>query len=555
MTLSPPWSLRLLFARGRPYGIPFALKALVVSVLVGGFLYGDYRIFRRLFEAAHRIEELTPFFLLGLIENFLGLIFLIGLFVLFFSSMTSAIGALFTDLDLETLHAAPVQRVGLAASRLGRIWVQSSYLVILFLVPIVIALQVELAENWLFFASATLGLMLLLSVSVNLAATAVLLLVRFFPVRRVHQIAMTLAILVLTTVVVGIRMARPERLFAEIATDDVMAILQAIRLPAAELYPSSWLATAIVRYPDDGLFTRELGLIAALAFGSVALFLLLASRLYFTAFVRSRESSAPVAIGARPLTRLLDTLLSRAEPQTRALAGKEVRVATRDAAQWSQVFMMAALLFLYLYNIEMMPLEGDFRAAILAWLNLGMSGFVVAAVCLRFAYPSISAEGRQFWMLHSAPISFRRILWTKVAVYLAPLLALSLLLTAAANLLLDAPGAIWAWTLAGSFFITSALVAMGVGMGAFSPDWRRENPMEVALSLGGLAYMAVSMLYVGVMMFLLARPVQRFLLRIVFGVDESDPLQAVPIAVAVTASAVLVLAPIEIAVFRFRNRA
>ncbi|MGH9456640.1 MAG: putative ABC transporter permease subunit [Thermoanaerobaculia bacterium] len=541
--------MRLFLARARPYGPALAVKALVVATLLVAFLYGDYRIFRRLFAAARRIETLTPMFALGLIENFLGLVFLVASMVLFFSAMTSAISSLFLDFDLETWHAAPVSRLRIATARLGKALVQSAYLVFFFLMPVIVALQLELGKSAAFSVAGGAGVVLMLVPPVCLACTIVLLLVRFFPVRRVHQIAVTLAIVVVTGAVVGIRMVRPERLFAEIATDDVVAVLQAIRLPSAELFPAAWLANALLQ-GNAAAAWRMAGLAAA----SLLVYLAVARWTYFTAFVRAKETSAPTAIGAGPFTRLLDRLLARADPPTRALFGKEARIVTRDAAQWSQLFMMAALLFIYLYNIQMMPLEGDFRAAILAYVNLGMSGFVVAAICLRFAYPSIAAEGKQFWILETAPVSIRRILWTKAAVYALPLLVLSLLLTVLANLLLDASGTIWGWTLAGAFCSTAGLVGLGVGMGAMSADFKRENPIEVAVSLGGLAYMAISLLYVGSMMFLLARPVQRLLLRIVFGVDPEHPLWVTPLLAGVFVSALLAIVPIEIAARRFPAR-
>ena len=538
------WSLRLLLARGRPYGWALAGKALIVGTLLAAFLYGDYRIFRRLFAAARQIEALTPFFALGLIENFLSLIFLIATFVLFFSAMTAAIGALFMDLDLEIWHSAPVGRLRVAMARWAKTLFQSSYLVFFFVIPILVALQLELGKTIWFTLAGSAGLLALLIAPVSAATILILLLVRYFPVRRVHQIAMTLAIIVFTALIVALRMARPERLFQEFATDDVVAILQAIRLPAAGAFPGGWLAAAIMGYP--AFYWR----LAALAAGSILLFAWLASRLYFRAFVRAKETSAPAALGAGPLTRALDRLLAGAAPQTRAMLGKEARVVSRDAAQWSQLFMMVALLFLYLYNIQMIPLEGDFRAGLLAYLNLGMAGFVISAICLRFAYPSLSAEGKQFWILESAPISFRRILWTKVGVYLFPLLGVGLLLTVLANLLLDASAPIWGWTLAGSLLSTCGLTAMGVGMGAIAPNFRSENPMEVAVSLGGLAYMAASMLYVGTMMVLLARPFHRFLMRVVIGREATELAWLAPLAGALALSLLVGVVPIELAVGR-----
>src|SRR4029079_987282 len=126
---------------------------------------------------------------------------------------------------------------------------------------------------------------------------------------------------------------------------------------------------------------------------------------------------------------------------------KEVRTLARDVAQWSQLFLMAALLFIYLYNIRMLPLGGDTRAGIVAYANLGMAGFVISAICLRFAYPSVSAEGKAFWLVQSAPISYRQFLLVKVLVYSAPLTLLSLILPVFANIILDAGAAVWAFTI------------------------------------------------------------------------------------------------------------
>src|SRR5512146_879197 len=139
--------------------------------------------------------------------------------------------------------------------------------------------------------------------------------------------------------------------------------------------------------------------------------------MYFAAFVRARESMAPVAIGSKPVTRWIDALFARTAPPMRAMMAKEIRTLTRDVAQWSQLFMMAALLFIYLYNIRMLPLGGDARATIVAYAHLGMAGFVVAAICLRFAYPSVSSEGKAFWMVQVAPLSYRELLRVKLLVY------------------------------------------------------------------------------------------------------------------------------------------
>jgi ABC-2 type transport system permease protein len=235
--------------------------------------------------------------------------------------------------------------------------------------------------------------------------------------------------------------------------------------------------------------------------------------------------------------------------------GKEVRVVVRDVSQWSQVFLMGALLFIYLYNIRMLPLAGDTRATVVAYANLMMAGFVVSAVGLRFAYPSVSAEGKAFWLLQTAPISYRRFLLSKLLVYGTPLTLLSLSLTIVANAMLSASALIWGVTLAASVIIAITLVALGIGMGALAPNFDAENPLQVGLSLGGFAYMAISLGYVGIVMFLMARPIVRYLFWRVMGIqDQSGWLSIfVPLVTGLTLSAALIVFPLVLAERRLRG--
>ncbi|PYQ28703.1 MAG: hypothetical protein DMF57_17335 [Acidobacteria bacterium] len=208
---------------------------------------------------------------------------------------------------------------------------------------------------------------------------------------------------------------------------------------------------------------------------------------------------------------------------------------------------LAALMFIYLYNIRMLPLGGDARATIVSYANLGMAGFIIAAICLRFAYPSISSEGKAFWMLQSAPISYRRLLASKVLVYTIPLTALALILTAFANVLLNATAAVWVFTLIGGSLLAVTLVSLGVGMGALAPNFNAENPLQVGLSLGGFGYMAAALAYVAAVMMLMARPIVQYMFWRVFGVETEFVVAAVPVLFAVVLSLALIVLPLLIA--------
>ena len=542
------WSLRLTLARLRPWNAATITRTLIVAAAVAAFLGGDYALFRRLFRAVAGVESESPLFALGLLRNLLSLVFLTASVVLFSSSLTAAIGSFFADLDLDTYHAAPRSRLRIAIARWGKTLAQSAAIIFLFLVPLFVAFSQQYPTSVARQGAVIVNLAVLLTIPVSLASIVILLLVRWFPVNRVHQIVAALAVLVLTVVVIAFRMSRPERFFSDISTDDVSRVLQSIELPAMSIYPSSALAELMTRADAPLLMPRIL--VTALALFVV--FMLVAKRWYFAAFVRARESMAPAAIAAAPATRLLDRMLARTDPPLRALAGKEIRTITRDVAQWSQVFLMAALLFLYLYNIRLLPLGGDARATLVAYANVGMAGFVIAAICLRFAYPSVSAEGKAFWLIRTSPISYRQFLLVKVFVYAAPLTLLALLLTSIANLMLGANSIVWFTTMVGSSILAVTLVSLGVGLGALAPDFNAENPLQVGLSLGGFAYMAIAMAYVGIVMVLMARPVTNyFLTRVLRVTDGSDAIAlTLPIVTALTLSILLAVIPMRLATHR-----
>lgn len=528
------WPLRIAASRLRPFNATTVVRTAIVVVVVALFLVGDYVLFARLFRAIAGVESETPIFALGLLRNLLGLVFLVASVTLFSSSMAAAIASFFTDLDLDIYHAGPRTKLRIALARWLKTLMQSATVVFVFLVPLVVAFGRQYDKPLAFYAVVIANLVLLLTIPVTLASVVILLLVRWFPVRRVYQIVASIAALVLTLVVVAFRMSRPERFFAEISTVDVAEVLRAIELPSMSVYPSTALAELMTKSGMPWLAPR-IGLTALLAFAG---FVLLARPWYFRAFVRARESMAPTAIGASSATRVLDRIFARADPPLRAMIGKEVRTIGRDVAQWSQLFLMGALLFIYLYNIRMLPLGGDARATLVAYANLGMSGFVIAAICLRFAYPSVSAEGKAFWIIQSAPISYRDFLIVKVAVYAAPLTLLSILLTAVANFILDANAVVWTFTLAGALLLAVTLVSLGVGLGALAPNFNAENPLQVGLSLGGFGYMAVSMAYVAAVMVLMARPMMRYVLRVA-GVEHGALSATIPIVIALTLSVLL----------------
>jgi ABC-2 type transport system permease protein len=243
-------------------------------------------------------------------------------------------------------------------------------------------------------------------------------------------------------------------------------------------------------------------------------------RWHFSGYSRSQE--APKARFTH--FRALDTMVGALpwSPVRRHLLIKDLKIFLRDVTQWSQLLLLLALVLLYLYNFSVIDLQripsmSGFLKNVYAFLNLGMSGLVMATVVVRFVFPAVSAEGSAFWIIRTSPISLRDFLWSKFWTGLVPVLLLTELLTVTANEFLGVDPLFKAMAAAAIVLMSFALVARAIALGARYPRFGGD-PSQVAGSYGGVAFMMQAILFVIVIIILLGWPSSRYLMRQIRGV-------------------------------------
>jgi ABC-2 type transport system permease protein len=165
---------------------------------------------------------------------------------------------------------------------------------------------------------------------------------------------------------------------------------------------------------------------------------------------------------------------------------------------------------LYLYNfrvldLERLPFVAGFVKNLYAFVNLGMAGFVMATVAVRFVFPAVSAEGASFWIIRTSPISMRDFLWSKFWTSLVPVLVFTEVLTVAANELLGTDPFLKIVAAGGIFFMTFALVGLATGLGARYPRFGADAT-QAAGSYGGVMFMILAVLLIIVTIALLGWP-------------------------------------------------
>ncbi|MFB0521460.1 MAG: hypothetical protein ACETWD_08545, partial [Desulfatiglandales bacterium] len=147
----------------------------------------------------------------------------------------------------------------------------------------------------------------------------------------------------------------------------------------------------------------------------------------------------------------------------------------------------------------------------LSFLNIGLAGFVISALSVRFIFPAVSSEGQAFWIILSSPLSPRRFLWSKYLAYLLPMVILAEMLIVYTNHLLKVTPFMMALSSVTIFFLVFGIVALGVGLGAVYPNFRHENIAQVATGFGGLIYMIISAVFIALVIILEAGPVYTIL--------------------------------------------
>jgi ABC-2 type transport system permease protein len=326
---------------------------------------------------------------------------------------------------------------------------------------------------------------------------------------------MLLVILLVVALYLLFRFLRPERLVDPDAFFSAVQYLGALKAPDSPFLPTHWV-TEVLWHHLSGVPFRGYGF-QLLLLWSTALALLViniwtAEAIYYSGFSRAQEAKRRRRGGSAFLNLLKKGFTAPLGRELAAVVDKDIRTFFRDNSQWSQLILLGALVVVYLFNFSVLPLERspirlEFLQNEIAFLNLGLAGFVLSAISVRFIFPAVSAEGKSFWIIQSSPMSIQRFLWGKFAVYLLPMLVLGEILIVFTNHLLEVTPFMMGLLAVTMFFSAVAIVAMGVGFGALYPKFGYENIAQVSTGFGGVLYMMVSSLFMALVILLEAGPV------------------------------------------------
>lgn len=420
----------LAFRRGQ-----FARSAL----LPGFFLFVGCFMFWFLYKA---FQFFQSFDLIGeiLIGRLLALVFFIFFLFLILSNINSVIKWFLTSDDLPFLLSNPVSTSTIFVTRTIEVLVESSWAFFFFSIPVLLAYYFALFKFKLLFLLSILLLVPYALIPYGIAFLLVMLLARFLSPKLIKRMFSLVFVILAAVLVITFRAMEVEKLAQPESFAYVYDYMRYLSIPAHPLMPTNLLIECISFLArrenpaiavDLGFFLSSAALLVTCAYWASEAFYL---RSYTNALVSSRTVSGDV------LGKLLCFIPARA----RFVVLKEMKNLKRDPKEWSQVLLVFALIFVYVYNFKSFPrdrtaLPTIFLESLLSFLNMGLLTFVVGAISVRFVYPSFQLEGRPFWLVLTAPVEVKHLYYRKLAFYVTLSLLLALTLNTLSNHYIASP--------------------------------------------------------------------------------------------------------------------
>lgn len=429
-----------------------------------------------------------------------------------FSATTTAIQTLYLSDDLNFLLTEPLATRRVFGLKVFETFLNTALVPTFLTVPLLLTVGVYFHAPWWAYPLMLVTALLTFAAPVGLGALLAVFLMRVAPVGRVREVSTALGVLFSAGLVYAIRALRPEVLVQRLQDPTKFEeLLRNFASPSNPFLPPSWAAQGLWQ-AAHGQVAGALLPLAVLTGVLLTAATFLATRAYQEGWARALDSSLPK----------LDPTPRKASGPERwfsrlgaggSLAYKDLRMTLRDPTQWSQLLVVVALAGVYLISVKSVPIPIPQFRGILGYVQLAFQGFIVAGVAVRLAFPAVSTEARAYWLLRTGPISPRQIVISKFWGVLPVTLVLGLIMGVASARSMNLGPTLLLLSVLVSVSNAFVITALGVGLGAAAPKFDADNPAEIGVSAGGLAFMGLSLLYSVLCLLLLAKPAAGSVLR------------------------------------------
>ncbi len=503
------------------------LKGLLVGAVGLIFWAGIFIIFYRVLVYFQGVAEFGDI----LARKLMSMVLVTLFSLLIFSSIITSLTKLYLSKDLVLVHSMPVSTSKIFLARWFESTLDSSWMVIIYSLPVFLSYGVVYKAGLLFYTMVCLTILPLCLIASGISALVVVMVAVFLPAGRLRTFFVFLGFVLFVILIMAFRLIRPERLVNPDAFTSLILYLKSLETPGSPFLPTTWIFDSIQATLTGLMSSAIFNLILTWSFTVTLIFVItwISGVTYFTGYSKAQTTAERLFPFRGPRGRRSAYILNRLSGPARAFVVKEIKTFFRDQTQWPQIFLIVALIAVYLYNFSVLPFTKSpigtiYLQNLFSFLNMGLATFVLTAVAARFVYPAVSTEGEAFWIVRSSPIQIRTLLWIKFIIYYLPLLLLAEILIIVSNILLHVTPFMMVLSVTTVFFIVPGIVSMGVGFGAAYPDFQSENPAQSVTSFGGLLFMIMCAGFIAAVIVIEAGPVYSIFMAGIHRVSLS-PLQ------------------------------
>ncbi len=490
------------------------LKIAGIVLMAAGFFTGEYFFFSRMLVYFSNTELIGQL----LIEKMLYMADFIFFAMLIFSNIITSISTYYMSDDLMLILTSPATLEQFFYARLMQTVIKSSWMVLLFGLPVYIAYGTVLGGGMAYYAIMVTGLLAFIFTASAVGVIFTVIATYVLPARRFRELMLFVSLTFFIVLYIGFRIVRPERFLNPQRFENVMGYLSTLRSSQSMLLPSTWLSSsllsAISHTYSSSLHT--LFPLASTALGLTATGVLITYLFYKTGFTKAQESKSARFSKKGLLYKLMNALKRKETLFANAIVKKDMLSFFRDTSQWSQLLLIGALILVYVYNFTALPLKEIpfptiYLKNIVAFFNLGLAAFVITAISARFAFPAVSLEGRALWLIKVSPNDLAELIRAKIAYNIVPLAVVAVALVFFTNHVLGVFPYIMYLSLCTILLLTVSITTFGVSFGTIYPKYHYENTAEIAMGFGGFVFMITSLGITGIVLLIQAIPTYRIM--------------------------------------------
>ncbi len=451
---------------------------------------------------------------IGSLLDSIPILILAGAFLgILLTSFGLLLQALYLAGDMDFLLSAPVPIRAVFITKLLQAILPNFGLIVLLGLPILYGIGAAGRYHLIYYPLVLIIMTCLALAAAGLSSLLVMVIVRIFPARRVAEVLAFLG------AVLSILCSQSGQLtnsfdFSKVSDKQLTQGLGFISRLNTPLSPLNWAGRGLVDIGEGRWLTGIAFIIITIAMTSVVFMVSLqtAERLYYTGWAsvqvgtRRKKPTRAIHPAHEKQPSVLSSIRRFIPPTISGIIFKDFLVIRRDLRSMSQV--VTPLIFGIIYAIMLLLTGGEpptgrgeaptwfmasFRTA-LTYGNVIISLFVGWSLLSRLAMMGFSQEGKNYWLLKSAPVGTGQLLTAKFLVAYLPSLALGWVFLIVISLVQRASLSVFIYGFPVVAFCIAGTAGINLAFGVAGVNLEWEDPRRMSTGITGCLGALVSFL-------------------------------------------------------------